>query len=178
MSQPLQPSSSFDALVREHQAGLRAYIRALGAHDAWVDDLAQEAFLVAYRRHGEFDEAGDFGRWVRGIARNLVLNERRKSARRSRLLHEPIVDLLAADTAADAFTATAAARILQVLNDCVAQLPSRSREILQRRYMNNAAADALGALFSSSAAAIRQTLMRSRAALRRCVDVKLGEGWL
>ena len=85
---------TFSGLVKEHQAGLRAFVRALGVDDVWVDDLAQEAFLVAYRRRDDFDPEADFGKWLRGIARRLVANERRKAGRRSRLLHDSLTDLL------------------------------------------------------------------------------------
>lgn len=79
-----QDPETFEAVVREHHAGLRAYIRSLGALEVWVDDLAQEAFLVAYRRQADFRAEGDYAKWLRGIAGNLVMNERRKEARRSR----------------------------------------------------------------------------------------------
>jgi len=170
-------AGTFDSLVREHQAGLRAYIRALGAQDAWVDDLAQEAFLVAYRRHEHFREGADFGRWLRGIARNLVLNERRKGARRSRLLQESIVDVLWTEEPASPGTETPDGRILAAMADCVTQLPERSRALLERRYSENADSESLGNIFQMSAGAVRQTLVRTRVAVRRCVAGKLGEAW-
>jgi RNA polymerase sigma-70 factor (ECF subfamily) len=168
----------FDELVREHQAGLRAYIRALGTQDAWVDDLAQEAFLVAYRRLGHFEDGADFGRWLRGIARNLVLNERRKTARRSRLLHESISEVLATEDAVVPTAEIPVAGLLQAMAGCVAQLPARSRELLERRYAENTDATVLARAFQLSAAAVRQTLVRTRAAVRRCIESKLGEAWL
>ena len=170
--------NGFDDLVREHQAGLRAYIRALGAQDAWVDDLAQEAFLVAYRRHGHFEAGADFGRWLRGIARNLVLNERRKSARRSRLLQESIVDVLSDEGESAPVAQPAVASVLQAMADCVSWLPPRSRELLERRYAESTDATTLARSLQLSAAAVRQTLVRTRAAVRRCIEGKLGEGWL
>jgi RNA polymerase sigma-70 factor (ECF subfamily) len=169
---------AFENLVREHQAGLRAYIRALGAQDAWVDDLAQEAFLVAYRRFAYFEEGADFGRWLRGIARNLVNNERRKTARRSRLLQEAIVDALAADAEPDRGEPAPPAHLVQTMAECVARLPERSRELLQRRYAGSTDAPTLARAFQLSAEVVRQTLVRSRAAVRRCIEAKLGEAWL
>lgn len=168
----------FEELVREHQAGLRAYIRALGAQDAWVDDLAQEVFLVAYRRLDRFEDGADFGRWLRGIARNLVMNERRKYARRSRLLHESLADVLTEDGEAERLTESAIAGLLRAMTDCVGRLPRRSRELLERRYAESTDAVSLGRSFQLSAAAVRQTLVRSRAAVRRCIEGKLGEAWL
>ena len=167
----------FEQVVRDHQAGLRAYIRALGAQDAWVDDLAQEVFLVAYRRLDHFIAGSDIGRWLRGIARNLVLNERRKHARHTRLLHGPMVDVLE-PAGVPAAPDPLASGVLQVMAECVQQLPDRSRELLQRRYEANSDAAELGRRFRLSAAAVRQTLSRTRAAVRRCVGAKLGEAWL
>jgi len=171
-------SDRFDSLVRTHQAGLRAYIRSLGTLDVWVDDLAQEAFLVAYRRHRHFAAGADFGCWLRGIARNLVLNERRKSARRSRLLQESIVDVLCNESEPLPSAVPTVEPVLHAMAECVAQLPSRSRELLQRRYAECNDAPALARTFCLSAAAVRQTLVRSRLAVRRCIEGKLGEAWL
>ena len=89
-------TQDFEARVREHQAGVRAFIRALGADEAWVDDLAQEVFIVAHRRLNQFEPGTDFGKWLRSIARYLVANERRKEARHSRLLPFAVVDALLA----------------------------------------------------------------------------------
>lgn len=85
---------NFDLLVREHQAGLRAFIRALGADEAWVDDLAQEVFIIAYKKQSQFRPEEDFGKWIRGIARRQVMGERTKTARRYRILHDGISDIL------------------------------------------------------------------------------------
>lgn len=51
----------FTDQVRREQARLRALIRALGVRAEAVDDLAQEAFLLAFRKLGEFDRQEDFG---------------------------------------------------------------------------------------------------------------------
>lgn len=178
MPSPTPPSiDSFEMLVREHQAGLRAYVRALGAQDAWVDDLAQEVFLVAYRRMEAFAAGADFGRWLRGIARHLVLNELRKNARHSRLLQDSITEVLANDPEDSSVDATAPAEVIRALSDCVSELPMRSRELLKRRYAESADAPTLARAFNISAMSVRQTLVRTRAAVRRCIGTKLGAAW-
>ena len=86
--------ATLERLVCDHQAGLRAFIRALGVREDWVDDLAQETVLVAYRKLDDWDPERDAGRWLRGIARHLAANERRKAGRRPRLLAGGLADLL------------------------------------------------------------------------------------
>lgn len=164
---------AFSALVREHQAGLRAFIRALGADSAWVDDLAQEVFVVAYRRHAEFDPTADFGKWLRGIARHLVANERRKQARHSRLLPAVLVDALLDRAESDDAAEVAATVLLPAMRSCVAQLPPRSQELLHGRYTAGENAAQLAERLRTSADAIRQNLVRIRAVVKTCIERKL-----
>ncbi len=163
-------ADSFEIRVRDHQAGLRAYVRALGVDDAWVDDVAQEAFIVAYRRLGDFQPDADFGRWLRGIARHLVANERHKEARRSRLLPLAVAEVL--QDREDAGASGPAAVLVPMLQECVSQLPERSRELLHRRYTGSETIEALARGLQLRADALRQSLLRIRLAVKRCVERK------
>ena len=166
----------FTRWVRENQAGLRAFIRSLGVESDWVDDLAQEVLITAFRKRVVFDDAKDFGRWLRGIARNHVANERRKNSRRSRLMESAIADLLLETQEAPSFTQTTTFdQISDALQHCVGQLPKRSQLLLVRRYQGGENATVLAGVFEQSAEAIRQTLSRIRLAVKRCVEAKLHE---
>ena len=173
---PIDPEKleAFSELVREHQAGLRAFIRALGVEADWVDDLAQETFVVAFQKQGQFEGGKDFSRWLRGIARNLVANERRKEARRARILHGPFTDMLLEDQVSETpEDATDTSRLMEAMNDCIGQLPERSRELLHKRYGGNANASTLAGLFKMSPDAVRQSLMRIRVWVKQCIEKKL-----
>lgn len=70
------------ALVERFSRGLYAYLRRLGCPPALAEDLHQESFRVLLERlrgRGLEEPAGLPG-FVRGIARNLYLAERRKVA--------------------------------------------------------------------------------------------------
>jgi RNA polymerase sigma-70 factor (ECF subfamily) len=162
----------FEARVREHQSGLRAFIRALGADEAWVDDLAQEAFIVAYRRLDQFEPGTDFGKWLRSIARFLVANERRKEIRRSRLLPFAIVDVLLQSESENSAELDAT-RFLPAMRECVDQLPARSREMLRRRYAANDNATTLARRLGMNADTVRQQLLRIRVAVKECIEKKI-----
>jgi RNA polymerase sigma-70 factor (ECF subfamily) len=54
-------------------------------------------------------------------------------------------------------------------------LPECSRTLLLRRYQTGENASVLAQLFQQSAEAIRQSLVRIRQTVKRCVDTKLGE---
>jgi RNA polymerase sigma-70 factor (ECF subfamily) len=66
---------AFAALVRRHQGMLRAYLKRLtGGHAALADELAQEAFLKAYRGLGGFKGEARFSTWLVTIARRTFFD--------------------------------------------------------------------------------------------------------
>ena len=165
---------AFTLLIREHQAGLRAFVRALGVEADWVDDVAQEVFVIAFRQRGRFEDGKDFGRWLRGIARRVAANERRKAARHSRLLTAGLPDLLSGESAEQQeLLENGTAPIFTALRECVGSLPERGRALLQRRYERGDTAPTLALVFNLSPEAIRQSLVRLRASVKRCVQSKL-----
>ncbi len=167
-----QDEARFAALVEEHQASLRAFVRTLGVDSDWVDDLAQDAFVVAYRELETFDEDRDFGKWLRGIARNLVRNELRKAGRR-RIMNEVLTRhlLLARETEPDLFDAMQ----VSALRDCMEELPRKSRELVHSRYHEGWNATQMAEKFEIKAATIRQTLLRVRRQLYQCILQRVKE---
>jgi RNA polymerase sigma-70 factor (ECF subfamily) len=85
---------AFAELARRYRP--RIYALALhltgDAHDA--DDVAQDTFLRAYRRLGEFRAAAEFYTWIYRIGVNLSLNvQRTRGRRRTTTLDDPRVAL-------------------------------------------------------------------------------------
>jgi RNA polymerase sigma factor (sigma-70 family) len=65
---------AFGELVRRHQGQTRALLRRLCKEDfALADDLAQEAFLQAFRKLAQFRADAAFGTWLYRIAYNVFL---------------------------------------------------------------------------------------------------------
>jgi len=163
----------FAGLVRDHQASLRVFVRSQGVEPGWVDDLAQDAFVIAYQELDSYDPDRDFGKWLRGIARNLVRNELRKQGRQRRILHESLtrhlVDL--AENEEDQVDASQ----LSALRDCVEQLPRKSRELIHSRYHEGWDATVLADKFEMKAATVRQTLLRIRRQLYQCINQRVKE---
>lgn len=77
---------AFESLVRRNQSLVRGFLRRLCAGDAALaDDLAQETFVMAWRRIGAFEAKGSFKGWLCRIAYTQFLQNRRSakaSARR------------------------------------------------------------------------------------------------
>lgn len=84
-------SQAFGELVRRHGSAVRGVLRRMGADHASADDIAQDAFLVAYERVAEFRGEGTYAGWVKRIAARLYLKRKTREARQA-LVREPALD--------------------------------------------------------------------------------------
>ena len=71
----------FGELVRRHGSAVRALLRRMGAQPSLADDVAQDAFIQAFQRCGEFRGEGTFAAWVKRIAARLYIKRVAKEAR-------------------------------------------------------------------------------------------------
>ncbi|WP_439568590.1 RNA polymerase sigma factor [Sphingopyxis sp.] len=70
---------AFEQLMRRHQGMVRAQLRRLlHGDEARADDLAQEAFLLAWRKLDQFRGEARFSTWLYRIAYSCFLQARRK----------------------------------------------------------------------------------------------------
>lgn len=73
--------SEFGELVRRHGSAVRALLRRMGAQPALADDVAQDAFLTAFEKCGEFRGEGPFAGWIKRIAARLYIKRVSREAR-------------------------------------------------------------------------------------------------
>lgn len=166
--------------VELEQSGLRGFIRMLGVRPESVDDIAQETFVVAYKKLTVFERGTNFGAWLRTIARNLVRNELRRQGRR-RVLADEVTEFLlsradekATHPAAEVEQAEQREQQVAALRDCLRQLPERSRRLVQQRYFEQLSLGIIAAYENTNANNVSQILFRLRAALFNCIQERLG----
>lgn len=75
--------SAFEELVRLFQNRIYSLCMRLTGNHADAQDLAQEAFIRAYRALGSFRNEADFGTWLHRITVNAWSNFRRSSSRQT-----------------------------------------------------------------------------------------------
>ena len=70
---------AFEELVRRRQSWVRNLMRRLSRNAVLADDLAQQAFLQAWRTIGQVREPAQFPGWLKRIAVNTWLQHSRRS---------------------------------------------------------------------------------------------------
>ena len=169
--------SAFQQLVLLEQQRVRVYLsRYIFAADQ-VDDIAQDVFFTAYRRLSTFRFESKFSTWLLAIARNKAMqylrSEFRRRRRRENYLESAIIRQRL-DQAESEKPAREHERI-DALKDCIAQLPSHGREILEKFYFQNISTNEIAQTEAKNDGAIRMKLFRIRQKLANCVKLKISD---
>ena len=136
-----------------------------------VEDIAQEAFMIAYQKFESFDHSkASFNTWICGIVKHLFLNDKRKQARRANLQNQVISDML---LKREATFGEHYKFELSLLEACLSEMDPNAQLLIRERYQNNKKSHNLAEETGRKPAAIRQQLVRLRAILRKCVGDKL-----
>ena len=163
---------AYAALMREHeQAAFRvAYVIVGSAADA--EDVAQEAFVKAYRALGSFRAGSPFRPWLMRIVGNEARNHRRATGRRP--FHQRRAQLLE-PVAADAGPADAAlaGESRSELFAALAALREGEREALVARYFIGLTDAEAGAALGVPRATVKMRAWRGLEKLRRALGEEL-----
>ena len=126
---------SYDQLVREHQAiAFRtAYVITGSAADA--EEVAQDAFVKAYRARGRFREGAPFRPWLLAIVANEARNRRRSLARRGRFELHLAEERPSADAAPSPEVALLAREERATLLAAIDTLGEEQRQVIACRYL-------------------------------------------
>jgi len=161
----------FAILVREHGERLLAYLRASVPSSA-VDDIFQDTVLVAWRRLPDYDRTRPFGAWLRGIARNIVLDFWSRSGR-ERPTDDSILDGIERRAERhDRVDREEFRAQLSNLDECVAALPDEYRTVIHMCYRLDAPVAQIAAEVGASVEAVKKRLQRARAMIAACMESK------
>lgn len=75
--------AAYERLYHRHVGRIYALCLRMTANPAAAEDLTQQAFIRGWERLDTFRGDSEFAAWLRRIAVNLVLSERRSQGRRS-----------------------------------------------------------------------------------------------
>lgn len=165
---------AFAALVALHHRGIRACLVARLPDPHEAEDLAQDVFVTAYRKLGEFDATRPLAPWLRSIALNLLRNHRRKFRAQAVGGNTELAELLDERIAAEC-TADREPLLHAALHDCLDHMDGPARELLRRRYGEEQSVRELSDELQRGYSALTMQLHRLREVLAECIARKLGK---
>lgn len=137
-------------------------------HD--VEDLLQDVAVAAIQDFHKFDPDTSFLRWTLAIARNRVLNYRRKKAMNRHVFNTEVLDCLA--EAAEKHDENMEDR-LDALGECIARLQGKSARVLEMRYMRDEKPGDIAKRLGMTCNAVFVLLHRTRKALEKCIKRRM-----
>jgi len=166
-------AEAFSSIVRAYSLLLRSYLATHLHHVDEVDDLAQEAFLAAFRSVSTFRRGDDFGTWLRGIARHKLQNQFRHESRLQSAL-ERFREEIRYAMEGDLETAAGmnSSERIEVLLRCVSRLPERLRRVV-RGGLDGQKPSALASTLNTTVSAVYSLHYRANRLLRKCVEREL-----
>ena len=166
---------AYGTVVAATQARLRSFIAGYVPRAAWVDDLAQQSFISAYRSLGNFRVGTDFYAWLRQIAFNHLRAELEKARRRKRIESDYLQELVASEMERRLDRDPADEDALDALRDCVSRLPETSRDIVRRHYGDGSPLAEIAGFLGRPAGSLKVSLFKIRVRLKECIERKRAE---
>lgn len=160
--------ADFSELARRYQVPVVNYVRHLaGRAGGDAEDVAQEAFLRAWRHIAAYDPKYAFSTWLFTIARRTWLNQTR-AARRRRVREATVVPEAgcAAGALAVALATERATRLWQVAR---AELSEREFTSLWMRYVEDKPVAEIAVVLDKPVATVKVILFRARRRLEPLV---------
>ncbi|MBN1674016.1 MAG: sigma-70 family RNA polymerase sigma factor [Kiritimatiellae bacterium] len=165
----------FDRVLRQQDA-LMAVIVAMTRDFEAAEEIYHNTVLEITRTaRDRFDPRGDFARWAKGVARNMVMRHWASQKRRPVPMEESalclIAEMMAEEPEPDA---EASAREMAALRACLTKLSPRHRRLFVLRYGQDMKGRDLADKLGLSSQSLGTTLLRIRGFLRRCISRRLG----
>jgi RNA polymerase sigma-70 factor (ECF subfamily) len=164
----------FEVLAKQHEAMLLAYIMSVVSDHKLAEDVAQQSFLIAYRKIDTLKDPEAFPAWLRGIARLEALSALRRREREFPV--EPIV-LQQLDEAYRCLEEQRPTESWEerfhLVEECYERLPETLQTVCRLHYFEGQKAWQIAEGLALNLTAVLKRLERARHALRDCVRSKL-----
>jgi len=161
-------------LAKRHQ--LLSFITGLLRDPLEAEDIFQEVWLKLAGALEKGIVIEDQAKWCRKAAKHLVLEHWRSRRTAKVFADSTLVEFL--DFVDQAYEENQSLHdrrpeLQRALNECVAALPARSRQLIALKYEERLSLNAVAERAGQSAAAVIKALLRLRQSLASCVEKKL-----
>ncbi len=163
---------AFSELVRRHEQNVYNLAYRFMREPSLAEDMAQEAFLKAFRLLRGFRGACSFSTWMYRVTCSVCLTELTRRKRRSE------VELLPKHAGAAPAAATDTADIPELIRGCVSRLPSHYAEIIRLYYFQETSYEEIAQLLAIPMGTLKTWMHRARHQLRAIVEKELRDDGL
>lgn len=165
-----QKREEFTQCWLQAEPSISAYVFASvsGFHDA--EDVIQRVAQELARRFDEYDAGRPFVGWALWIAKSRVIDFYRLQSRQKILLSDEMLGQLA-DTIIKQADGRSHRR--EALELCLDDLPPKSRQLLELRYIEDLSAAETARDLGSTPGSVRVLLSRVRTVLANCIERRL-----
>lgn len=174
-------SAAFDEVVLRHQRQVFAVALRMLGNEEEAKDVAQDAFVRAYRAIGNFRGDAKLSTWLVGITMNLCRNRRRWWARRKRWIvasldesvgegDERTLAQQVADPAPTPAVEAATREQTQFLLEALAALDEADREVVVLRDVQGLSYEEIAQALRCQLGTIKSRLNRARLRLKGLLD--------
>jgi RNA polymerase sigma-70 factor (ECF subfamily) len=163
---------AFELLMRRNNERLYRAIRSLISDEDEVEELMQQAYVLAFTRLGQFGHGARFATWLMRIGINEALQRLRRDRRWPRIAPEVLEE-------EPSMTATpeqglARAELNHLLEQLVDDLPDSHRSVLVLREIQQLSTAEVADLLGLTPDNVKQRLSRAKAMLRSALEARTG----
>jgi RNA polymerase sigma-70 factor (ECF subfamily) len=159
---------AFESLVRAYQNDVWRFAYHLTRNANAAEDVAQEAFLRAYRAIGSYRGTARFSSWLLRIVRNCAIDAYRKTRRETVISEEDMTRRGGLSSAVDPPDSVERARI----SDAIRRLPMPLREPFVVIEILGFTYEEASTLLGTRVGTIKSRMHRARAALMEALVEK------
>ena len=168
--------AAFAVLVRRHVRGATLLAaQFVGRRDA-AEDVAQDAFLVVYRKAHAFDVTRRFSPWFFAVVRRLATNRRARDWRRERLFRLWRLVGRSESESSRSEAMLNAGLDAETARRAMESLPLMQRSCFTMIAVHGFSTAEVAAMNGIDESTVRQHVYRARIALRRTLDPAQNDG--
>jgi RNA polymerase sigma-70 factor, ECF subfamily len=154
---------AFNTLVVRHKDRLYSVAARLVGEHGEAEDIAQETFLRAYQKIGEFRGASQFSTWLYRICHNLCLNHLHK--KKQEIADDTITEILP-DPSAGACEQLIGHEQRQVIQHALSRLKHEFREVIILYHAEHLPYEEIADVLDLPVGTVRSRLHRGRGELK------------
>jgi RNA polymerase sigma-70 factor (ECF subfamily) len=167
---------AFASLLERYKSRVFSLAYRMVGHQQEAEDVAQEAFIHAYRAMDTFRLGDKFSSWIYRITANLAIDHLRKRRHREVSIDAPVspdtdMYIQLPDITQDPERRAVEAEFKAVVEKAISELSPAYKAVVVLRHVNNLAYEEIAEVLRIPLGTVKTRLFRAREILKRKVEM-------